>query len=394
MADQDTQDKQLPASGRKISRARSEGQVPRSRDLGHLATMAAGGAVVIAFAPAVSQQLQELLATALRFDARSVANEGVMLQRLSVLAWQMLLYVLAFGAVVTAAGIAASVLSGGWLWTLKPLAPDFTRMNPVSGLGNMVSKQRLIDTLKVSALALIVGAVGAAYLQRVWPELVAAQAVALPAAFGVVGSKLATALTWLLVTLALFALVDVPLQRHLWAERLKMSRQEMKDEMRETEGNPEVKNRIKNLMRERVRRRMLAAVPKADLVVMNPTHYAVALQYDEAKMGAPRVVAKGADLLALKIRDIAHANQVPVLQAAPLARALYAHTEVDQEVPLALYSAVAQVLAYVYQLRAALSGQAPYPQTPDELPVPDDLDPHKRPSGAGPRAPGAGSARH
>ncbi len=182
-------------------------------------------------------------------------------------------------------------------------------------------------------------------------------ALPLPAALAQAGRTLLAGLSLLLLLLAVFALVDVPLQRHLHRTRLKMSRQELKQEHKENEGNVEVKSKVKARMREMANRRMLAAVPKADLVVMNPTHYAVALKYDEAKMNAPRVVAKGADLMALRIRDIATGARVPVLQAPVLARALYAHAEVDREIPAALFAAVAQVLAYVYQLRAAMQGR-------------------------------------
>jgi flagellar biosynthetic protein FlhB len=168
----------------------------------------------------------------------------------------------------------------------------------------------------------------------------------------------------------------VPLQRFLHTSRLKMSVQEVKEEHKQQEGSPEVKGRIRQRMREVARRRMLAAVPGADLVVMNPTHYAVALKYDDGRDGAPRLVAKGADLLALKIRDIARESKVPVLQAPPLARALYAHGELDREIPYALYSAVAQVLAHVFQLRAALAGRAPWPADLPVIPVPPELDPH------------------
>ncbi len=157
--------------------------------------------------------------------------------------------------------------------------------------------------------------------------------------------------------------------------RMKMSHQDQKDEVKQVEGNLEAKNRIKQRMREMSRKRMLAAVPMADLIVMNPTHYAVALKYDEGSMGAPRVVAKGLDLMALRIRDLATENRVPVLEAPPLARALYANTEVDAEVPMALYSAVAQVLAYVYQLKAALAGKGPLPGNLPDLDVPAALDP-------------------
>jgi flagellar biosynthetic protein FlhB len=183
----------------------------------------------------------------------------------------------------------------------------------------------------------------------------------------------------LLIALGAFAAVDVPLQRYQLAQRLKMSHQEQKQEHKELEGNQEIKAKVKARMREMTRRRMLAAVPKADLVVMNPTHYAVALKYDEQRMGAPRVVAKGADLLAMKIRDLAKDSAVPVLQAPMLARALYAHAELDREIPAALFGAVAQVLAYVYQLRAALSGRVAMPNALPELNVPAELDPHHKP---------------
>jgi flagellar biosynthetic protein FlhB len=182
------------------------------------------------------------------------------------------------------------------------------------------------------------------------------------------------------LALAVVAAIDVPLQRKLHADKLKMSVQELKQEHKESEGNQEVKGKQKARMREMTKRRMLAAVPKADLVVMNPTHYAVALKYEDGKMSAPRVVAKGADLLALKIRDIAKGSKVPVLQAPVLARALYAHTKLDHEIPTALFAAVAQVLAYVYQLRAAMAGQAPQPGDLPELPVPPELDPHHTPA--------------
>jgi len=191
-----------------------------------------------------------------------------------------------------------------------------------------------------------------------------------------VGRTVVAGLSLLLLLLAAFAVVDVPLQRYQHRTRLKMSRQELKQEHKESEGNVEVKSKVKARMREMANRRMLTAVPKADLVVMNPTHYAVALKYDEAKMGAPRVVAKGADLMAMRIRDTANGAHVPVLQAPVLARALYAHAEIDREIPAALFAAVAQVLAYVYQLRAAMQGQAAMPQELPALDVPAELDPH------------------
>ena len=215
--------------------------------------------------------------------------------------------------------------------------------------------------------------------------LVAEQLGIAPADFlylGEGGRLLLSGLLLLVGVLAVFALVDVPLQRQLLRRRLRMSIEEVKKEMKEVEGNAEVKGKMKLRMREMVGRRMLAAVPRADLVVMNPTHYAVALKYDEATMAAPRVVAKGADLLALRMRDLARDAKVPVLQAPPLARALYAHCEVDREIPARLFGAVAQVLAWVYQVRDALAKGRPAPAMPPMPEVPAEMDTLKPPPGS------------
>jgi flagellar biosynthesis protein FlhB len=226
-------------------------------------------------------------------------------------------------------------------------------------------------------LALVLGGVGTAYLAGRNGSFHHALTLPLPAALQHVAAEVFGGLLLLLAALGVFALVDVPLQRHLHLKRLRMSHDEARQEFKELEGNIEVKTKMKARMREIVQRRMMAAVPKADLVVMNPQHYAVALKYDEQAMAAPRVVAKGADLLALRIRDIARQAQVPVLRLPPLARALYAHVEVDREVPTQLFAAVAQVLAYVYQLRAALTGRAPMPGELPEIELPPGLDPHE-----------------
>ncbi|WP_374317047.1 flagellar biosynthesis protein FlhB [Aquabacterium sp.] len=375
MADDSSQDKQLPASERKLRKAREDGQVVRSRDLGHFLVILAATGVLIALTPVWMERLQEQLHAGLRFDARSVANPDVMFERLGTWSSQALMMVVPFGLGVALASVAAAVLSGGWVMSFKVVFPKFGKLNPIAGVGNLLSKQQIIDALKASALGLIIGAVGAGVLYKVWPNLVDLLAKPLPSALADLGQLFKQVLMSMLLVLAAFALIDWPLQRFLFMQRMRMSHQEVKDEFKQQEGNVEVKQRIKQRMREMARKRMLAAVPTADLVVMNPTHYAVALKYDEASMGAPRVVAKGLDLLAMRIRDVATASKVPVLEAPPLARALYASTEVDAEVPMALYNAVAQVLAYVYQLKAALAGRAPLPGNLPDLQVPAELDP-------------------
>ncbi|NML14894.1 flagellar biosynthesis protein FlhB [Azohydromonas caseinilytica] len=375
MANEGGQDRQLPASERKIRKAREQGQVARSRDLGHFAVLAAGGAALVALAQPLAGWLRGLLAQALRFDARALASPDVMLERLVGLGLQMLVLLLGLGLLVTLVAVAAAMGGGGWNFTLQALQPDFTRLNPITGVGRLFSKEQLTQTLKACLLALLLGLIGAFYVRAHLPDFMSLLALALPAALAEAGAQLYGGLALLVGALALFALVDVPLQRFMLLKRLRMSHQEFKEEHKQAEGNPEIKGRIRQRMREMSRRRMMAAVPEADLVVTNPTHYAVALKYDETSMGAPRVVAKGTDLVAQRIRDIAREHQVPVLEAPPLARALHAHAELEREIPAALFAAVAQVLAYVYQLRAALAGQGAMPAAVPEVSVPAELDP-------------------
>ena len=374
MADS-AQDRHLPASQRKIKKAREDGQVARSRDLSHFAAIAAGGALLATMAPELAGWLKNLLATGLQFDARLLTTPGAMGERLGELALKMVWVVLPLGGTMLAVAVAAGVASGGWNWTFKPMAPNFGKLNPMAGLGRMFSKHQLGETLKACVLALVLGSIGALYLRAQLPAFATLLDLPLPAALAQAAATLQGGGVLLLLALAVFALIDVPLQRKWLQDRLKMSHQELKEEFKQLEGNVEVKSKMKALMRERTKRRMLAAVPGADLVVMNPSHYAVALKYDERAMAAPRVVAKGAELMALRIRDLAKEAGVPVLEAPPLARALYAHAELDREVPAALFAAVAQVLAYVYQLRAAMAGRGAMPADLPALPVPEELDP-------------------
>jgi flagellar biosynthesis protein FlhB len=377
MSDDSAQDKQLPATARKLQKAKEEGQVVRSKDLGHFLVVLAATGVLMGLTPVWMNHMQKLLHAGLRFDARTVASPEMMVQRLNEWSLEGLLVVLPFAAGIMLAAVAASVLAGGWVMSFKVLQPKFSKLNPISGIGRVFSKQQLVDALKASLLGLILGVVGISLLYQAWPRTVDLLTMPLPAAIATLGVTLAEVLGSMLLVIAAFALIDWPLQKFMFAQRMRMSHQDLKEEFKQQEGNQEIKSRIKQLMREQSRKRMLAAVPTADLVVMNPTHYAVALKYDEASMGAPRVVAKGLDLLAFKIRDVATEHRVPVLEAPPLARALYANTEIDQEVPVALYTAVAQVMAYVFQLRQALTGQAPMPGNLPDLEVPRELDPQQ-----------------
>ena len=376
MSDQDSQDRQLPASAKKLQKAREEGNVPRSRDLGHFAALTVGGMGLALMLPTLTGWLQRSLQRSLHFGVEAMREPKVMFEQLSLVTQSLLLVVVPMGLLMTFVGVASALAVGGWNFTLKPLVPKATPFKIISGFGRLFAKQQMVDALKASVLALLLGTVGCFYLLYHVDEFRSLLAMPLPAALAQTGWSIQQGLWLLLGVLALFALVDAPLQKYLHADKLKMSVQEQKQEHKESEGSQEVKGRQKQLMREASRRRMMAAVPTADLVVMNPTHYAVALKYDDTLMGAPRVVAKGADLIAMAIRDLARDSQVPVLQAPVLARALYAHAELDREIPAALFAAVAQVLAYVYQMRAAMRGRAAMPGELPELPVPPELDPH------------------
>jgi flagellar biosynthetic protein FlhB len=379
MADQQSDNRTLPATPKKLGKAREQGQVVRSKELAHLVTIGVAGTLLVTMGPVMTDWMQQTVVLGLSFNRETMQNTGMMNRRLAEMALRMLWVVIPFCAVMMAAGIGATLAIGGWNFTLKPLVPAFGKFNPILGFMNLLSKAKLIDAMKASVLAIILGVIGAFYLKNHFEEFGAVLGMPLPSGLQQSLASVLGGLWLLLVALSLFAAIDVPLQKHNFAERLKMSHAEVKQEQKEANGSQEIKTKIRSKMREITKRRMLAAVPKADLVVMNPTHYAVALKYDEAKMGAPRVVAKGADLLAMTIRDLAKEHKVPVLQAPVLARALFAHTELDHEIPAALFAAVAQVLAYVYQLRAAISGKAPMPMAFPELTVPPELDPHNKP---------------
>ncbi|MFY7866138.1 flagellar biosynthesis protein FlhB [Roseateles sp.] len=386
MADQDAQDRNLPASPKKIEKSRAEGQLPRSRDLPHFAMMLAAGMLLSFGGGRIADTLQQMLAQALHFDARMLAQADFMGTRLLELTLYFLLVVLPISVFLCLVAVASNIASGGWNWTMKPLAPKFSHLNPISGFGRLFSGQNLGQAMKAVLLALVLGVIGAMVMKDRLASYVGIMSVPLPAALAYAGQQLMGGAVFLGIALALFAVIDVPLQRQLYMRRMRMSHEEVKQEMKEAEGNQEIKARLRAKMREASRRRMMAAVPTADLVVMNPTHYAVALKYDDASMAAPRVIAKGADLLAMKIRDLATESKVPVLQSPVLARALYAHAELDKEIPVSLFSAVAQVLAYVYQLKAAMAGHGPKPDLPNP-PVPPELDPHNKPGSGLPADP-------
>jgi len=262
---------------------------------------------------------------------------------------------------------------GGWLMSAEAMQPKFSRMNPLAGLKRMFSAKALVELAKALAKFLVLLGVALAVLSAVQDDLMSIAYEPVEAAILHSAKLVGWSALWLSCGLILIAAVDVPFQ--LWdsKQKLKMTKQEVRDEYKDSEGKPEVKSRIRQLQREMAERRMMQAVPTADVVITNPTHFAVALKYDPDKGGAPLLLAKGGDFLALKIREIAQEHRVILLESPALARAVYYSTEVDQEIPAGLYLAVAQVLAYVYQLRQYQAGKGKRPGALPDLPIPPDL---------------------
>jgi flagellar biosynthetic protein FlhB len=373
--DSSSQDRNLPASEHKLQKARDDGQVARSRDLSNLAVLGGGAICLMTLAPMMFEHIRNALSWQLLFDAKAIHDPSVMLNRLGIMAMVGLTATAVFGAIVSLTGIISTVAAGGWVTSLKPLSPDFSRVNPLSGFGRLFTKDKATEVLKMSFIAGMLLAVGFSYLSSGLETLGSLVLQPTARSIGVLGDWLTHGMGLMLLVVLVVAMVDVPLQSFLHKSRMKMSHQEMKQEHKESDGNPEVKNRLRQRQRDMAHGNSIKAVPKADFVLMNPTHYAVAVQYDDSKMAAPRVVSKGADLLAFRIRDLAKEHDIPVLQSPTLARALYANAEIDQDIPTSLYSAVAQVLAYIYRLKAAMRGDGPMPGEPPLPFVPPELDP-------------------
>lgn len=369
-----SQDRNLPATERKLQKARTDGQAARSRDLSHLAILGAGAMALLIFTPRLIDHFRLDMARQLAFDAATMKSPGSMIARLQSMTGTGLIASMVFAALTGSAALLSAIGAGGWVWSIKPIAPDFSRLNPLKGAANLFSKQQMANVAKMVLMTGILAAVGWNYLGHSIDEMAMLVLQPSPSALSHVADWLIAGTSLLLLVVFLAALIDVPLQSVFFRQRLKMSHQEVKQEHKESDGNPEIKGRMRQRQREIADRASVSAVPKADFVVMNPTHYAVALKYDES-MNAPQVIAKGTDLVAMRIRDLAKANEVPVLQSPMLARALYANADLDQPIPAVLYTAVAQVLAYVYRLKAALRGEG---QMPGEVPEPyiaPELDP-------------------
>ncbi len=375
MAEDQDAERTFAPTPKRLEQAREKGQIPRSRELS-TAAIALAGAIALAWAgPELFRRSLVVFRSALTLQRDDVLAPDRMLTIFATLSGDMLVAIAPILGMVLVATLGAPMLLSGWIWSNEALAPDFSRLNPARGLGNMFSTHSLIELVKAIAKCLLLGGIGYWALSSSWNEIQQLPARETGNAIERVGGLVASGFFALVGGLVVIALIDVPWQLWHFHDKLKMSRQEVVEEQREMEGDPQLKARIRSQQREIARRRMMSAVPKADVVVTNPTHYAVALQYRDGSMRAPKVVAKGMNLIARRIREIGEENQVPVVEAPPLARALYHHVDIDGEIPSSLYAVVAQVLAYVYQVQRSRIEGGRAPELPADLPVPPELDP-------------------
>jgi flagellar biosynthesis protein FlhB len=338
-------------SQRRLQEARERGQLPRSRELTNFATMIGGSAALVAIGGTVAAHLSQMMRRSLTIDANSLRTTDSMTASLGeacVGAVTALLPV--FGALICMV-LLASVALGGWNFSTKALAPDFSRLSPLSGIKRLFGLHGVTELAKALLKCLVVGAVCAGIVSWIFGDVLALGKMTPRTAISRGAVLMSWAFVWLCASLALVAIVDVPLQIFQFKRSMRMTRQELRDESKEMDGRPETKQRIRQMQQTLARRRMMHKVPTADVVIVNPTHFAVALKYDPKNMRAPVVLAKGVDLVAQNIRRIAEEHRVPVFEAPKLARALYRSTDLNREIPNGLYVAVAQVLSYIFRIR-------------------------------------------
>ncbi|RRV07409.1 flagellar biosynthesis protein FlhB [Pseudomonas sp. v388] len=367
------QDKTEDPTEKKIRDSRAEGQIARSKELTTLVVMLMGAGGLLVFGSGMAQMMLSLMRENFTISRETIMDTTFMGKMLLSSGQHALIVVLPYLIAMLLAALIGPILLGGWLFATKSLMPKFSRMNPASGLKRMFSASALVELLKSLAKFLIILVVALFVLAKEKDDLVAIAHEPLEQA--IIHSLLVVGWSsfWMACGLFFVAAADVPFQLYEAHKKLLMTKQEVRDEYKNSEGSPEVKQRIRQLQREMSQRRMMASIPEADVIITNPTHFAVAIKYDPEKGGAPMLIAKGTDLIAMKIREIGAHHQILILESAGLARSIYYSTELEQEIPAGLYLAVAQVLAYVYQIRQFHAGRAKRPDPLGDLPIPTDL---------------------
>ncbi len=370
--DQNGQEKTEEPTQKRIQDARRKGQTPRSRELSTLIAMLFSATALLFLGPWMSARLLDDLSAALGAPRELIfdpeAAVGFFLDSL----FHGLFTITPLLGLLVVFAVVGNLLVGGWNFSWEALRPKWSKVDPIQGTKRIVSARSLVELVKALLKVALVGALAAAVMWWWREEIMVLGLADLPLALGEAGELLVWFFLLISSALVVVAAIDIPFQ--IWEHRrqLKMTLREVKEERKQTEGSPEVKARIRQAQMAMAQQRMMAEVPKADVVITNPSHFAVALRYDQASMGAPKVVAKGQDELAARIREIARDNEVPLVASPPLARALYFSTRVDEEIPAGLYEAVARVLAYLYQIQAG-RGRRPKDLRVDDVPIPPEF---------------------
>ena len=375
MAEQNSdQEKTEPATPRREQKAREEGQVARSRELTTFMLLLGGVVGLWSMGAMLYDQLGLVMEQAFLFERRHALETTPMLSHALQLGQRTMLAMLPLFLLLAVVALVAPALLGGWIISAKSLKPQLSKLNPFKGLKRMFGVQALVELAKAIAKSVLVGGVAITFLwtNRGTYMSLMDQPVELALAHALQLAALACGL--IVLALLVVILIDVPYQLWSHAKKLRMSKEEVKREHKESEGDPHIKARIRQQQQAMARGRMMSKVPEADVIITNPSHYAVALRYDEAGMTAPRLVAKGTDLVAGRIRELGDEHAVPRLEAPPLARALYHHVDLEAEIPEALYTAVAEVMAWAFRLRRASQEGGEMPPRPEALPVPEALD--------------------
>lgn len=367
-----SQEKTEEPTARRIEKAREEGQVPRSRELNTTVVLMMGTSGLLIYGADIGQTMRAIMYESFALPREAMFDTHQMALYLFNAALDATIVLAPFMLLLFIASIAGSVALGGWLMSAKAAAPKFSRLNPIKGLARMFSLKSLMELAKAVAKVSVIMFLAILLLQAKTEELLGLGSEDVIPAMQHAVLILGWSFFWLSCTMILISLIDVPFVIYEHTKNLKMTMQQIKDEYKDSEGKPEVKGRIRQLQRELSQRRMMADVPKADVVITNPTHFAVALRYDSQNDAAPILLAKGGDQIAFKIREIAAANGVEIVSAPALARSVYYHTEIGAEIPSGLYMSVAQVLAYVFQMKQFRRRSSARPKMP-EFKIPEDL---------------------
>lgn len=351
MADSDGQERTEDATPRRLKQARDKGQVARSKELASVSVLIVGALALMMFGDGLASGLFKIMGRFFSLSREEIYDQGKLMEIIAGALVHLILPLLLILLTLFVAAVAGAAGLGGISFSVEAAMPKASKMNPLSGLKRMVGLQSWVELLKSILKVSLVAGVAFFLIQSAREDLFQLSLDLYPANIFHALDILLNFILLISCSLLIVVAIDIPFQIWQHADQLKMTKQEIKDEFKETEGKPEVKGRIRMLQREAAQRRMMADVPQADVVVTNPEHFSVALRYDQGKDKAPVVVAKGVDHMALKIREVARAHDVYVIPAPPLARALYHSTELEQQIPDGLFTAVAQILAYVFQLK-------------------------------------------